>query len=119
MKDISFFSKIYIATSPVDFRKQSRSLAILVKEILECNPLETRVLFVFTNKRKDSIRFLYWDQTGFALWSKVLEKDKYKWPKYLGNTKATLSSRELKWLLQGIDLKRIKIHESVNFKEIF
>lgn len=119
MKDLSYFPKIYIAVKPVDFRKQSRGLATVVKNVLNSNPLENKLLFAFTNKRRDSIRLLYWDQTGFALWSKVLEKDKYFWPKSKVDVKNSISSKELKWILQGIDLTKVKTHKKLNFDKIY
>ena len=72
MKDINCFSNIYIATKHVDFRKQRHGLANIVKESLRENPLQEKAVFVFTNKSKTAVRILYWDDTGFALWSKVL-----------------------------------------------
>ena len=107
MKDIAAFTKIYVAAQPVDFRKQASGLSVVVKE------------FVFTNKRKSALRMLYWDLTGFATWSKVLEESKFKWPKAKGDPKHMLSSRQLKWLLQGVDIERIKMHDPVNFDRTF
>lgn len=118
MKDINFFSKIYIAVDPVDFRKQANGLALLVKHTLDENPLETRAIFVFTNKRKTSVKAIYWDETGFAMWVKVLEKDKFKWPKVVGGSKIAMNAKEIKWLLQGVDLSKIKTHRPVTFPEI-
>ncbi|WP_170111850.1 IS66 family insertion sequence element accessory protein TnpB [Photobacterium frigidiphilum] len=43
-------------------------------------PLNTGALFLFTNKQRDKIKIPYWDKTGFALWYKRLEKNKFKWP---------------------------------------
>jgi hypothetical protein len=31
MKDLSFFQRIYVATKPVDFRKQAHGLAVIVQ----------------------------------------------------------------------------------------
>lgn len=118
MKDLGNFSKIYLSVKPVDFRKQIYGLAALVKEIFDEHPADTRSLFIFVNRRKFSIRLLYWDHTGFALWTKVLEKDRFKWPRKVEGDKLSISHRELKWLLQGVDIEKIKVHEPVNFTSI-
>lgn len=119
MKDVSNFSKVLLATRPVDFRKHANGLSTVVKETLESQPFDPKLLFVFVNKRKTAIRMLYWDLTGFATWNKQLEKDKFKWPKNQDEAKMMLSPRQLKWLLQGIDLEKIKIHVPVTFNETF
>ena len=74
MKDVSNFSKVLLATRPVDFRKHANDLSTVVKETLESQPFDPKLLFVFVNKRKTAIRMLYWDLTGFATWNKQLEK---------------------------------------------
>ncbi len=118
MKDISHFAKIFLSVKPIDFRKQTYGLASLVKVLFAEQPTDSRSLFVFTNKSKTSVRMLYWDQTGFALWTKVLEKDRFKWPKRDDTGKINLNQRELKWLLQGIDLDKIKFHRPIDFARI-
>lgn len=118
MKDIGNFSKIFLAIKPVDFRKQVYGLAALVKDSLGDHTSDSRSLFIFTNKRKTSIRILYWDLTGFALWTKILEKDRFKWPRKSEEAKRLISQRELKWLLQGIDIEKIKVHEPINSSSV-
>ena len=118
MGDVSYFSKIYVFTGFVDFRKQSYGLSVLVKEHFELKPFEPKSLFVFTNRHKKSIKMLYWDMTGFALWVKTLETERFKWPKLSSGQKVTLSPRELRWLLEGVDLQKIKMHQPVSFSEI-
>ena len=119
MKDLGAFSKIHLALEPVDFRKQINGLLVLVKERLEAQPFEPKSIFVFVNKSKTSLRMLYWDMTGYALWSKVLEKEKFKWPRKGDGGKLMLSAKDLKWLLQGVDIQQIKVHEPLNFQETF
>lgn len=113
MKDISFFPKIFLATDFVDFRKQAHGLSIIVKNHLEMNPISEKTLFVFANKRKNAVKLLYWDLTGYALWVKRLEKYTFKWPKSNDSNKIYLSSKELKWLLDGVDLSKIKSHKKI------
>ena len=116
MKDVSSFTKIFLATKPVDLRKQANGLVVIVKEVLDLAPFEAKSLFVFTNKKRSSLRMVYWDLTGFATWSKVLEKNRFKWPRQAGDLKAMVSARQLKWLLQGVDIERIKMHDPVEFE---
>ena len=112
MKDLSFFSKIYIATCPVDFRKQAHGLATLVQHRLDLPSTERKHLFVFTNKKRSAVKALYWDDTGYALWWKTLEKEKFRWPKR-GEQVCNIDAKELRWLLEGIDLTKVKKHKKL------
>ena len=70
---------VYLHRDFVDFRKSINGLAGIVEAELEL-PVMNGALFVFCNKGRDKLKILYWDKTGFALWYKGLEKDKFKWP---------------------------------------
>jgi transposase len=118
MKDVSQFTRIFIATAPVDFRKHAHGLVTIAKETLAEQPNDAKSLFVFTNRKKNAIKMVYWDLTGYALWWKVLEKDNFFWPKGASEAKTIFTQRQLKWLLQGVDLEKIKTHEPVNFEKI-
>ena len=118
MKDLGYFTKIYLAVDAVDFRKQMKSLSVLAESHFNKPMNCERTLFVFRNKRRDAVRILYWDQTGFAMWSKLLESEKFLWPKSRSDKKIFLFSRELKLLLQGVDLSKIKYHEEVKFSKL-
>jgi len=61
-------------------------------------------VFVFCNKRRDKIKALYWDKTGFCLWYKRLEKQTYKWPLQHPETQMTLTSKEWESLLSGFPI---------------
>ena len=60
-------SDIYLYLGNVDFRKSINGLIVVVEQQMELNPFRD-ALFVFCNKKRDKLKVLYWDKTGFALW---------------------------------------------------
>lgn len=70
---------VFLLRDVVDFRKSINGLIGIVEDELERDAY-TGALFVFCNKAKDRLKILYWDKTGFVLWYKRLEKQKFKWP---------------------------------------
>jgi len=94
---------IYLHRDSVDFRKSINGLVIIVEQEMELSPF-TPALFVFCNKNRDRIKVLYWDQTGFCLWYKRLEKEKFKWPRRYPASMMTLSETQWQWLLSGYDI---------------
>ena len=61
--------RVYLCLTPCDLRKSFDSLQAMVREHLELDAFAGH-LFVFTSRRKDRIKILYWDRDGFAVWSK-------------------------------------------------
>jgi transposase len=57
-------------------------LSVLVEATLKYDPF-SRNLFCFVNKRRSQIKGLYWQQTGFCLWLKRLEEERFRWPFHL------------------------------------
>jgi transposase len=112
MRDLSSFGRIFVAVDPVDFRKHAHGLALVVEQAFDIRTSDDKKLFIFTNKRRNAVKILYWDNTGYAMWWKTLERDKFRWPK---STESTLiiKTRELRWLLEGIDFTNIKPHEKL------
>ena len=100
--------RIFIATGPVDFRKSHDGLAALVEQTLLEKPLSGN-LFVFTNKRADRIKLLYWDGDGYALWHKRLEAGRFSLPRPPENAaRIEISLVDLAMILSGIDLASVK-----------
>ena len=60
---------IYLYKQPVDFRKSINGLSAIVEAEMDRSPFSGAV-FVFCNRRRDKVRALYWDKTGFCLWYK-------------------------------------------------
>lgn len=97
--------RIFVATQPIDGRKGADSLVVLVRDVLGRDPLGGH-LFVFFSRRCDRVRILYWDRNGFALWSKRLERGRFR-PAFSTDgtfTASTIEGAELALILEGIDL---------------
>ncbi len=63
-------------------------------------------LFVFFSRRCDRVRVVYWDRNGFAMWSKRLERGRFR-PSFSPAGKLTanaIEAAELGLILEGIDL---------------
>ena len=67
---------VYLCRDVVDFRKGINGLAVLVEEALQHDPFSEQ-LFVFCNRKRDKIKMLYWERSGFCLWQKRLERARF------------------------------------------
>ena len=109
--------QIYLHCDPVDFRKAINGLAVIVAEQMSLSPYDP-ALFVFCNKNRSQLKVLYWDDTGFALWQKRLEKDKFKWPKRKTLPKVVVSHEQWCWLLRGFNISDLKPHSRLFFTDV-
>lgn len=102
--------RVCLAVKPADLRRGFEGLALLVREELKENECSSQI-FVFTNKRRNRIRLLYWDGTGLWLMTKKLEAGSFSWPKvpHEGASKLRLRPEALEMLLSGIDLKGARL----------
>ena len=98
--------KIYLATEPCDMRKSFNGLSIVVQNKLRADP-QSGAAFLFTNKRRNLLKILYWDGSGLWVLSKRLEKGRYSWPKHSHSKhgKISLEATALAMLTDGIDLR--------------
>ena len=100
--------RVYLCLTPCDMRKSFDSLQALVREHLELDAFAGH-LFVFTSRRKDRVKIMYWDRDGFAIWSKRLEEGTYAVPfGDCAERRREITAQELGALLSGIDLNTAK-----------
>lgn len=116
MKDPKHFSRVFIHREPVDMRKAINGLSEIVQHA-GMGELMKPHLFVFGGKRRNTMKILYFDKSGFCLWQKRLEKDKFPWPKKLTEAVVSITPEELSWLLEGYDIFKIKPFAELNFKK--
>jgi len=100
--------RVYLCLAPCDMRRSFDGLHALVTDTMQMDAFGGH-LFVFSNRRRDRVKILYWDRDGFAVWAKRLEEGTYAMP--FGNAEQArreITAQELGALLSGIDLSRAK-----------
>ena len=98
--------RVFLAIEPTDMRKSSNGLYAAASERLGLDPKQGG-LFVFTNKRRDRLKILYFDRTGVCVLAKRLERGTFCWPKSAtqGASRLQLTPEALQLLIDGVDLK--------------
>ena len=94
--------RIFVASGYSDLRKSFDGLADLAREKVRQDPLSGN-LFVFTNRRRNRTKVLFWDRTGWALWYKRLEGGLFRFPESEGGV-VEVDGTQLRMLLDGIPL---------------
>ena len=97
---------IWLHTKPTDMRKSYTGLAAIVKNQLQSDPLSGH-LFMFINRKKTQTKILYFEYSGYCIWSKKLERGLFNYNK-LDDNKQRLNWTQLRLIIEGIELKSIK-----------
>jgi transposase len=71
--------KVHLALGYTDMRKGIDGLAMLVQGVLHQDPFSGH-LFVFRGRKANLIKIVFWDGTGFCLFTKRLEQGVFLWP---------------------------------------
>ena len=98
--------RYYLYRHPTDMRKSFYGLASLVTNEIGKNAMSGAV-FIFINRRRDKVKLLVWDESGFVIYYKSLEKGTFELPIMDGD------SRQIAWsdlllILEGVELKSVK-----------
>lgn len=95
-------AKVFLVAGVTDMRKSFDTLAAVVRDVIHDDPLSGH-LFVFCNRRRDRLKVLVWEESGFWLLAKRLEKGTFTWPSFsLGRVE--YGTAELAALLAGLEL---------------
>ncbi len=106
--------KILIATQPVDMRKAIDGLCMVISDHLEKSPQDA-ALYVFYNKQRNKLKALLWDNNGFVLIYKRLEKGRFKIPRNINAETMAITQQELHWLLAGLDFRMLSRNPALMF----
>ena len=99
--------KVYLAVGFTDMRKSLDGLSALVEQKYNLDPFQTAA-FLFCGRKSDRIKILIWDSDGYLLLYKRLENgSRYQWARSADQVRG-LSEREIRWLLECIDIDQPK-----------
>jgi transposase len=102
MLTLPFGTRVLFCRQPIDMRRSFDGLEAAVRERLGEDPLSGS-LFVFWNRRRDRLKILSFDGSGFWIWYKRLERGAFELPIGPGEG-AEMSSADLLLVLEGIEL---------------
>ncbi|GAB5390425.1 MAG: IS66 family insertion sequence element accessory protein TnpB [Alphaproteobacteria bacterium] len=98
--------RVLLATTPLDFRKGHDGLSAVVRNELRKDPF-TGTIFVFSSKRADRLKLLYWDGSGLVMSYKRLEDQNFAWPA-IRDGLMTLAPAQFEALFAGLDWRRVR-----------
>lgn len=104
--------KIRVILPPVDMRKSFNGLTGTLRDY-SIAKLNAQYLYVFSNKRRNRVKLLYFDRTGVYVVAKKLEEGTFSWPlpRTAEETILPLAPEALQLLLDGVDLRGPKLRE--------
>lgn len=108
--------EIYLHRAPVDFRLQAHGLALRIERDLGHNPF-SGALYAFTNRHRNKIKCVMWEDNGFVLYYKSLAEEKFKWPKG-EDALISLTSEQINWLLDGLDISQLQGHRILHYQAL-
>ena len=108
---------VYLACGPTDMRKSINGFMLMVQETFGLDPFG-EAIYVFCNRERDRLKILRWDENGFWLYFKRLEKGHFKWPLPGETVTMDLSFTELLNLLESTKLDQKLRRKRVLEREI-
>jgi len=107
MLSITRFHRCYLYRGNTDMRKGVDSLCGLVRNELGKDPMSGEI-YVFFCRARRRVKLLLWDQDGFALYQKRLEKGTFE---MIDSNTAhqSITSEQLNFVLSGVILKKVKL----------
>ena len=104
MFPIATNQKYFLYREPTDMRKSFDGLSGLIKNELKADPLDGAV-YIFINKRRNQIKLLVWDRTGFVIYYKRLERGTFELPVVEGQRQSyTINWEQLIFILSLIHI---------------
>ena len=99
--------RIFLKAGATDLRRSIDGLCALVREEMRLETMSGH-LFLFRNRRGDRLKILVWDQSGFWVLYKRLERGTFAWPVEVGGYPFEMRASDLMLLVSGIDVSRTR-----------
>ncbi len=101
-------TKVFLARQVTDMRKSFRGLLTLTEGVLQQDPVSGH-LFVFVNRRRDLLKILHWDGSGYWIWYRRLERGTFQLPESEDEQASIeLTPAQMSLILEGIDLTSVR-----------
>lgn len=107
MLSISASQRYFVYSGLTDMRKGFDSLCGLVREEFKMNP-QSGDVFIFFSKTRNKIKLLQWQNDGFAIYYKRLERGCFELPETMSESSFKITSQQLMLIMEGIRLSSVK-----------
>ena len=104
--------RVWLYRHPTDMRRSFDGLSAMVKRELGEEPTDG-ALYVFVNRRRTLMKVLYFDRSGYCVWSKRLEQGQFQ-VRWSDVRKMSIDLTALKLIIEGIDtgsVRRLKRYQ--------
>lgn len=97
--------RIFVAAEPVDLRRGFDGLAAATRQVIGEEPLSGHI-FAYLNRRRDRMKLLVWEPSGYWLLYKRLERGRFTLPLAPppGRRHIVITPTDLALMLEGINL---------------
>ena len=116
MLSITRFHRCYLYRGHTDMRKGIDSLCGLVRNELGKDPLSGE-LFIFFCRARQRVKLLLWEDDGFALYQKRLERGTFEMPEG-SSAHQNISAEQLNFILAGVNLKKVSLRPRYSVKNV-
>jgi transposase len=97
-------SRLFICDYPVSMKNSFEGLSYMVEQLFP-NELLSGAFFIFLNKTRTHIKIFAWDNDGFVILYKRLEKGTFKWK---WNDIKSVDRKTFLMLFEGITPKSLE-----------
>jgi len=111
MFSLSSSLSYYLYGGQSDMRKSFDGLCGLVRDELKRDPLSGEV-FIFISRRRNTMKLLHWEEGGFVLYYKRLERGTIEMPEYDPLTRSCrIRWTDLVMMVEGLSMRNVKVRK--------